>query len=174
MSSKDKQIKMKLLRNLFSDKRLELRQVDMPRRLSLLDIGARGGMQWPWDCVDSKLLSVVLVEPDPIEADRLQHELNATQGVVLPFALWREGKTLILNLNRSPGTSSIYLPNRQFLDQFPEANRFDVLETIDISAVTIDSLASSSQIPPVDFAKIDVQGAELAILEGGVIISQQI
>jgi FkbM family methyltransferase len=158
---------MKPLRRLFPDKRFELSVDDLPRRLSLLDIGARGGIQWPWDRVDSKLLSVVLVEPDPVEAEKLQRELNATDGVVLPFALWREEKTLTLNLNRSPATSSVYPPNRQLLDQFPEANRFDILKTIDISAVTIDSLASADRIPHVDFAKIDVQGAELAILEGG-------
>ncbi|TRZ64423.1 FkbM family methyltransferase [bacterium] len=139
----------------------------LPRKLSLLDIGARGGIQRPWNQVNSLLLSVVLVEPDPIEAARLEDELSASQVVVLPYALWREETTLTLNLNRSPGTSSIYLPNRQFLDQFPEATRFDVLETINISAVTIDNLSSASRIPPIDFAKIDVQGAELAILEGG-------
>ena len=132
-----------------------------------MDIGARGGVQWPWDHLDSNLLSVVLVEPDPIEAEKLQRELNATHNVILPFVLWREGKAVSLNLNRSPGTSSVFLPNRQFLDQFPDANRFDVLRTIDISTVTIDGLASSSQIPTIDFAKIDVQGSELAILEGG-------
>jgi FkbM family methyltransferase len=86
---------------------------------------------------------------------------------VLPFALWRDERTLTLNLNRSPGTSSIYLPNRQFLDQFPEAERYDVLEKLDMPAKTIDGLSSSGQMPQVDFAKIDVQGAELAILEGG-------
>jgi hypothetical protein len=32
---------MKLLRHLFPDKRLELPTGDLPRRLSLLDIGAR-------------------------------------------------------------------------------------------------------------------------------------
>ena len=156
-----------LLKRLFPDKRFELSTGDLPRRLSLLDIGARGGVQWPWNRVDSELLSVVLVEPDPVESERLQQELNANDGVVLPFALWRDEKTLTLNLNRSPGTSSIYLPNRQFLDQFPEAERFDVLEKLEMPAKTIDGLSSSGQMPQVDFAKIDVQGAELAILEGG-------
>ena len=74
---------------------------------------------------------------------------------------------MILNLNRSPGTSSIYLPNREFIDQFPEASRFDTLDKLGIKAKTIDGLSSSGQMPQVDFAKIDVQGAELAILEGG-------
>ncbi len=156
-----------LFRRLFPCKSLELPAGFLPRRLSLLDIGARGGVQWPWDQVNRELLSMVLVEPDPVEAERLQRELKTNEGIVLPFALWRDARTLTLNLNRSPGTSSIYLPNRQFLHQFPEVDRFDVLETLEISAVAIDSLASSGRLPQVDFAKIDVQGAELDILEGG-------
>ena len=158
---------MKLFKRLFPAKRLEVSAGVLPRRLCLLDIGARGGVQWPWDQVNRELLSVVLVEPDTIEAERLQKELSANEGVVLPIALWRDERTLTLNLNRSIGTSSIYLPNRQFLDQFPEAERFDVLEKLEMPAKTIDDLSSSGQMPQVDFAKIDVQGAELAILQGG-------
>ena len=59
---------MKLFKRLFPAKRLEVPAGVLPRRLSLLDIGARGGVQWPWDQVNRELLSVVLVEPDPIEA----------------------------------------------------------------------------------------------------------
>lgn len=139
----------------------------MPRRLSLLDIGARGGTQWPWDHVNPKLLSVMMVEPDLVEAKKLQDAYSTDKTMVLPYVLWREECTLSLNLNRSPGTSSIYLPNRQLLNQFPDAERYDVLETLEVSAVTIDNLASEGRIPQIDFAKIDVQGAELAILEGG-------
>ena len=157
----------KLFKRLFSVKSFKLRADVLPRRLSLLDIGARGGVQWPWDNVNRELLSLVLVEPDPAEAERLQQELNVNEGIVLPFALWRDERTLTFNLNRSPGTSSIYLPNRQFLNQFPDAERHDVLEKIEMTAKTIDGLSSSGQMPQVDFAKIDVQGAELAILEGG-------
>lgn len=158
---------MKLFKRLFPVKGLEVPVGVLPRRLSLLDIGARGGVQWPWDQVNRELLSVMLVEPDPIEAKRLQKEFSADEGVVLPFALWRDERTLTLNLNRSPGTSSIYLPNRQFLDQFPEAERFDVLEKREMTTKSIDGLLSLGEMPQVDFAKIDVQGAELAILEGG-------
>ena len=88
--------------------------------------------------------------------------------MVLPVALWRNQNAISINLNRSPGTSSVYAPNAELLNQFPERDRFDVLESITIPAQTIDGLASSGEMPVVDFAKIDAQGAELAILEGGV------
>ena len=34
-------------------------------KLSLLDIGARGGISWPWNAVQRDMLNVILVEPDP-------------------------------------------------------------------------------------------------------------
>ncbi|RJQ25910.1 FkbM family methyltransferase [Candidatus Parcubacteria bacterium] len=158
---------MQLFNHLFPDKKLAVPSGVLPRRLSLLDIGARGGVQWPWDRVNRELLSLVLVEPDPVEAERIRKELGTNEGAVIPSVLWRDERILTLNLNRSPGTSSVYLPNRQFLDQFPEAERYDVLEQLEMPAKTIDVLSSSGQMPQVDFAKIDAQGAELAILEGG-------
>lgn len=110
---------------------------------------------------------MVLVEPDPFEAERLRKGLSPNEGAILPFALWRDEGNLTLNLSRSPGTSSVYPPNMRFLAQFPEAGRFDVVKKLEIPAKTIDGLARAGQLTHVDFAKIDVQGAELAILEGG-------
>lgn len=142
----------------------------MPRRLSLLDVGARGGVQWPWSMLGPELLSVTLVEPDPAEAKRLQRQKTESKEhvAVLPVALWQDDGVVPLHLNRSSGTSSIYEPNREFLVQFPEVERFDVLEKVEVPAKSIESLALSGEISGFDFTKIDVQGAELAILEGGV------
>lgn len=159
---------MKFIKRLFSESVLMFPAHSLPRRLSLLDVGARGGAQWPWVRVSPELLTVMLVEPDPAEAIKLKQQFNQNEVVVLPVALWRDDSALSLNLNRSPGTSSVYAPNKQFLNQFPELERFDVLESISIATRTIDGLVLSGQMPAVDFAKIDVQGAELAILDGGV------
>ncbi len=141
----------------------------MPHRLSLLDVGARGGVQWPWSNMPKELLSAVLIEPDPNEASRLQQQLDQHDcGKVLSVALWREESKVELYLNRAPGTSSVFPPNKQVLKDFPEFGRFDVLEIISISANTIDGLVGAGRMPDIDFAKLDVQGAELAVLEGGL------
>jgi len=158
----------KLIDFLFPDKNLcSLNKIKFSRRLHLLDIGARGGVDWPWSIFNKDSISLILVEPDPIEAEKLKRNVKNQEGVVLPYALWREKSTLTLNLNKSPGTSSVYKSNKQFLEQFPDSERFDAKETMKIETKTIDNLASLSEMPQVDFAKIDVQGAELAILEGG-------
>lgn len=138
----------------------------LPRRLALLDIGARDGLQHPWNAFSSMIFAL-LVEPDPEEAGRLRASLQADQGSVLPFALWRENASLSLKLTKSRGCSSVFMPNRVFLDQFPESDRFSVDSEIQIQSVTLDGLAEKGELPTVDFAKIDVQGAELSILQGG-------
>ena len=153
---------------IFPDKNLAyLNEIKFERRLSFLDIGARGGIEWPWKNFHKESISLVLVEPDSIEAKDLEKKLKDVDATVLPYALWRDESKQTLYLNNSLGTSSLYKSNKIFLDQFPDSTRFDVREIVDIDTRTIDSLANDNQIPTIDFAKIDVQGAELAILEGG-------
>lgn len=125
--------------------------IKIPRKLSLLDVGARGGLQWPWDRI-AEDLSVTLVEPDATET------LN---GNVIRDALWSEPANLTLYITRAPGASSVFRPNRQFLDLFPESDRFNVVREVPIRAVTLDSLSQHF-----DFIKLDTQGSELAILQG--------
>ncbi len=143
-------------------------QPELSRKFSYMDIGARGGLGWPWSKLPSDLLHVVFVEPDPEEAEKLQKDMAANgSGMVLPFALWRNDAELLLNINRWPATSSLYPANHIFLDQFPESDRFYSERKISIQGHSIDSLAGNSVLPNIDFIKIDVQGAELPILEGG-------
>ena len=151
----------------FPQRTLKIRPAGLPRKLGLLDVGARGGIQWPFDRIGRDLLSVVMVEPDPVEAALLKQSFEATGDTVLESALWREEQVLSLNITRSPGASSVFKPDRKFLNQFPESKRFDILQTPEIAAKTIDGLLSTNKLPSIDFIKIDAQGSELAILEGG-------
>ena len=139
----------------------------LARNYFLLDIGARGGIQYPFNKL--KNLSVILVEPDPEEAQRLleTRSIFENESRVLPFPLWAFKSKLTLNLTKSPGASSIYSPNREFLNQFPESSRFDVLKEYPINSTTIDNLYDENYFDRIDFVKIDVQGGELNILKGG-------
>jgi FkbM family methyltransferase len=153
--------------NIFSDF-INIGKLDLSRRFSYMDIGARGGLGWPWSKMPSELLSVVLVEPDPEEAEKLQKQMVTTgNGIVLPTALWCNDTELTLNLNRWPATSSVYPANQSFLDQFPQSERFQPVQEIPLQGRAIDSIAGGEGLPDIDFIKVDVQGAELAILQGG-------
>lgn len=136
----------------------------LKNKLSLLDIGARDGIGWPWNAIGVDKLNVILVEPDPVEAKALKRQ---GQGKIIPYALWGKETELTLNINNSPGTSSVFEANLPFLQQFEDAQRFEVKEKITIKTKTIDGLAKNNEINSVDFVKIDVQGGELSILQGG-------
>jgi len=54
--------------------------------------------------------------------------------------------------------SSYFAPNIQFLSRFPEVERFDIVGTAEVECRTVDEL--------LDFIKLDLEGGELAVLEG--------
>ena len=96
--------------------------------LQILDVGARGGIQWPWNKFDKSKLSVILVEPDIDEANRLEklYKNFKYEISVLPIALWSKKTEINLNLTKSLGASSVFEPNTKFLEQFPEVDRFSI------------------------------------------------
>ena len=138
------------------------------RSISVLDIGASGGIGWPWNELNKDFIDLILVEPDPDEAVRLENKLNKTQkSFVVPIAFWNEQKSIIFNLNKSRATSSILNSNLTFLNQFSDSDRFNTEKKIKVECKTIDYLIENNQMPQFDFAKIDIQGGELAVLKGG-------
>ena len=138
------------------------------RNISILDVGARDGVGGPWNKINKDFVDLILVEPDPEEAAKIENELSKKQNsIVVQAAFWNDEKSLLLNLNQSPGTSSIFSSNFSFLNQFSDSNRFKSVKKIIVKCDTIDYLIEKNQMPHFDFAKIDIQGGELAVLEGG-------
>jgi FkbM family methyltransferase len=60
------------------------------------------------------------------------------------------------------GRRTIQLTGAGYLDGFYGNPRADTIEARDVEITTIDALAD----PPIDFVKIDVEGAELDVLDG--------
>ncbi len=143
---------------------VDIPEIILKSKITLLDIGARDGMGWPWNAIQDNVLNVILVEPDPVEAEALEKQ---GQGKVVPYALWNKETELTLNINHSPGTSSVFESNMPFLQQFDDAKRFIAKDKITMRARTVDGLDKNNEISVIDFVKIDVQGGELAILQGG-------
>lgn len=80
---------------------------------------------------------------------------------VLRTSLWSDERDATLNITRNPGCSSLFVPNTEFLRRFPDSSRFDVLERRTIHTKPLSTIDRQPH-----FIKLDVQGAELAILEG--------
>ncbi len=136
----------------------------LPRKFVCIDIGARGGLDFPWkglkDCVRG-----VFFEPDPDEFARLSARGGDT--VVLPHAVSRQAGAQTLHLTKARRCSSLLRPNMALLGHFPESDRFTVETSAPVQTVTIDALHREGALPEGDFIKIDTQGAERDILVGG-------
>jgi FkbM family methyltransferase len=136
-------------------------------RCVLVDIGARDGLPVHWEAV-GPLIDVVAFEPDDVEARRLTTSYGSMGASVqvVPHAVWDTPGRQTLQLTRSPGCSSLYVPRRDFLSDFPDAGRFDITRTAEVETARLDSLMTDPIRRPFRFIKIDAQGGALRILHG--------
>lgn len=119
------------------------------------------------------LVDAVGFEPDAEECQRLNRTIGPRSPyrslTFLPMGLGSVDGERTLYLCRSRGVSSLYLPNRRFLDRFPDPDRFDVEGSQRVPLRALDALVDEGAVPlpaGVDFIKIDTQGSELDVLRG--------
>jgi len=85
----------------------------------------------------------------------------------IPLALGKSVGESTLYVTQHPMCSSLYPPNEPYLARFaglPELVSLDF--TIEIETTTLDLFCQAEVIDEIDFLQIDVQGAELQVLEG--------
>jgi len=133
------------------------------QKLTLVDIGAADSIQPRWLQI-SKLINYIGFEPDQRSYDELLEKKNTCHSYkIYNTALWSENLNLPINLLKKPLVSSFYEPNIDIIKNFPDKERFNLVETKTYSAKKIDDL----EIENTDFMKLDVQGGELEIIKGG-------
>jgi FkbM family methyltransferase len=136
--------------------------------LVLVDVGARGGLKSNWSRAQ-RHLRLIGFEPDVGEFNRLAEAARAKDSSDAFFntALHNRRGPVRLHVARDRGLSSVFEPNREFLDAFPEASRFDTLDIQPVEADALDDQLRTHEIADVDFVKVDTQGSELLVLQGG-------
>jgi FkbM family methyltransferase len=148
--------------------------------VTVVDGGARWGVptQWTWF---RPYVHVIAFEPDPDEAERLDalYADDATVTVV-PRALGAKSGAVPFYLTADRSGSSMYEPSD--LPRFPwyrpgsvtnesPAKPFAVTE---VDVVSLDDWIASGDLGPIDAMKLDVQGAELDILQGGTAVLETV
>ena len=92
----------------------------------------------------------------------------------VPLALSDTNGEATLYVTHAPMCSSLYPPDEEFLSRFndlPELVNLDF--TVDIETTTLDTFCQEEGIQHVDFLQMDVQGAELLVLEGASKLLEQ-
>jgi FkbM family methyltransferase len=85
----------------------------------------------------------------------------------IPLAIAGSVGEATLHVTQNPMCSSLYSPNESFLSRFRELPELVNLDfSIDIETITLDEACRIEEIQEVDFLQIDVQGADLQVLEG--------
>src|SRR5271169_3364066 len=145
---------------------------------SILDGGARGGPSDPrWRSIADQRLVIHGFEVDTVECARLNQDA-ARQGLrhhYYPIALWSSNRTLTVHQNKASGGGSVYRQNVALTNRWKFQNvtqkfyaRDIFYPTTDVSfaATKVDAWACENRITQIDFLKLNVQGAELEILDG--------
>ena len=146
-----------------------LREAGHRLRFTIFEVGARPMGEEPF----YRLLSlfpgsrVVAFEPD--EALCESQNANGRAGVTFyPIALGRTEEQRDFYNTEHPMCSSLYPPNEKLISRYNNMEVARLKEVTTVTTVSLDGFVSSHAIEAVDFIKIDIQGAELEVFQGGV------
>ena len=137
------------------------------KKLIGLDVGAQGGFNSDKFFPEkyNKYFETILVDPlkDSLKNRQSNHIINK--------GLWSsKGTRKLYILNKRPGSSSMYEPNREALTIYgfkeKDFHLFDVSKTEMVECDTLSSSLKNLDINILDYLKIDTQGAELEVLKG--------
>ena len=139
----------------------------------ILDIGARGG-------ADEELLAIawasriVCFEPDRTEFEDLvaKGDKRWRQFTVLPYAVGGVSASRELHVPDDVRGASLLPHNPSMVERFGRENLHVTKAAVPVQTCTLDALRREGHIDRVDYIKIDVEGAELDILNAGSAILQ--
>jgi FkbM family methyltransferase len=133
----------------------------------VIDAGAQGGFEARWNAYGNQI-ELIGFEADADECKRLnaRRSVRGRKESFYPMALYRNKGTKTLYLTKN-GVASSFLPtNLNFVSRFPHAEPGTVVGSVEVQTTDLDSFVKESGLSYVDFIKVDVEGAELAVLEG--------
>ena len=136
---------------------------------NVLEIGARpeGDIE-PFHALPaifpSSRISALEIDPELCE------ELNrgARAGMrYYPCALGRADESRTLYETVHEMCASLYEPDERYADAFHNLDVMRLVETRQVRTVSLDAFVRDQALGSIDFIKMDIQGAELDVLQGG-------
>ncbi len=136
------------------------------RKLSIQDDYASQGWQ-----IFAPNLSIYGFDADADACDEANAELETRQinwqEIHIPLALGKAIEERTLYVTKHPMCSSLYPPNEPYLERMaglPELMNLDF--SFELDTTTLDLFCEEEGVNEIDFLQIDVQGADLDVLEG--------
>tara|TARA_X000000368_G_C22941084_1_gene672195 strand:- start:3 stop:929 length:927 start_codon:yes stop_codon:yes gene_type:complete len=130
----------------------------------IIDGGAAGDIEEPFSHIKD-ISKFVRFEP------RGSETVIMTEDIYVDGGLWKEDNVKKLHVAKRRTTSSLYPPNKQFLDNFdnryglpPRTTEFK----LDINLRSIDSAVKNKEIPKPNFIKLDIHSAEFEAIQGSI------
>ena len=148
-----------------------LRDANRPLTFNIFEIGARAihADEEPFYRLLSLFPGSTIAAFEPDEELCARKNAGPRDSVVyFPVALGRTEETRDFYNTENAMCSSLYEPNQEMISRY---NNMDVARLKSISridTVSLDHFVSNHDLDPVDFIKIDIQGAELDVFQGGL------
>ena len=124
-------------------------------------------MQPQWEVIQGNS-QVVMVEPVPESIEALKKMYAGFPGkfLFLPYALSDKlGDQTLYIFNQTTG-SSLLPPGGEFCEEYVEKNYIYPLREVTIKTHPLEQVLNENKIPTASLLKIDVQGADLKVLQG--------
>lgn len=115
-------------------------------------------------------------DADACDAANLDLELRQINWIErhLPYAIANQVGEATLYVTQEPQCSSLYPPNAPFLNRFDGIRDWVRLEfTLELETTTLDIALQEQGVDSIDFCQIDVQGANLQVLQGAEHLLEQ-
>lgn len=131
---------------------------------TVVDVGARGGVASYWS-VFGDHLRIIGFDLDPDECARLNAIDPRTR--YLPYALDRQSGRRTVYVANYSASSSFYRTDAAYFDRYTAGQNAVVMSEPTLETTTLSAALASIGLHSADFIKVDAEGAELEILQGG-------
>ena len=132
--------------------------------LIVVDVGARWGLG-NWWAAFGESVKAYCFEADAAECSRL-NDLGHSGVTYIPEALAGNAGKKTLYCTKYEASSGLYKTNDTFFKRFLNAGNAEIVKEIEVDTLTLEQARAKYEIPYHDFIKLDVEGAELDVLQG--------
>ncbi len=146
---------------------------DLDRELVVVDVGCRWGFAEKFTDAKGRF-RVYGFDPDREECERLHERYQGQAVSLIPLALAGSPGRRTLHLTEEPACSSLFAPDPDLTQNFPALRCARQVSSREVETTTLDAWAQNEEVAAVDYIKLDTQGSELEILQGGKAILRSV